>query len=64
MTRSPKKLIVRSIDLFLGRLRMVVARHPLSASINNEKDTNKRTSFFDDGGDLAPGQLYSTESGR
>jgi hypothetical protein len=40
-----------------------VAQHALSASLN-DKVINRRVSFLEEGGDLAPGQLYSTESGR
>jgi hypothetical protein len=30
----------------------------------NGKDSNGRASFLEEGSELAPGQLYSTESGR
>jgi len=42
---------------------MVVAQHALATS-TADKDKNRRISFLDDAGELAPGQLYSTESGR
>ena len=41
---------------------MVVAQHQLATSA--PENNHRRISFFEDGGDLAPGQLYSTESGR
>ena len=43
---------------------MAVAQHALSSSIHEERDKNRRVSFMEDSGELAPGQLYSTESGR
>lgn len=42
---------------------MVVAQHQLATSAPDHNN-HRRISFFEEGGDLAPGQLYSTESGR
>lgn len=43
--------------------RMVV-EHSQSGGSIGFKNMNRRVSFFEESGDLAPGQLYSTESGR
>jgi len=47
------------------RLRMAaVAQHSLASGLQDEWDRNRRSPSIEDAGDLAPGQLYSTESGR
>jgi hypothetical protein len=42
---------------------MVEALQPLGTP-GNGKQRNRRVSFFEESSDFAPGQLYSTESGR
>jgi hypothetical protein len=43
---------------------MVVTNPIQLATQEDDKDSNRRISFFEQSEDLAPGQLYSTESGR
>lgn len=57
-SRVPPKACIASIET-TGMLRP----QKQSAQIN-DKDRNRRVSLFEESGDLAPGQLYSTESGR
>lgn len=54
----------RTHDKHLTINTMVVAQHQLAASGDDKTGDNRRISFFEEAGELAPGQLYSTESGR
>src|SRR2546423_3660393 len=58
--KSPTPSLPSQLPSFL---KMVVAQHQLQAQ-KKDSDKNRRISFFEDSGELAPGQLYSTESGR
>ena len=48
----------------VGRFMATVEHDSLTSDLHDESDRNRRSCNLEEAGDLAPGQLYSTESGR